>query len=285
MAAVSIGMPVYNGERYLDNALAAVSAQTFADLQIVISDNASMDGTPDIIASWAARDPRIVCHRQPENLGAKRNFEWVLRNSTSDWFMFASYDDGWSPDYIDVLHRAITAQPDTRLAAPQVIQINRDGSENRRLPFFESACNVSGLRKLRLLLKHARSGWYYGLHDRKTLLDAWNRTRNFPYAWGNDFLVLLPILLTGAVTGDNTAIFYQRITNVSDDCIPATLAAQKELFRKFVRESLDILAAAPLTPARRALLYPWIINYADRHAWRIRRLIRGSVKEFFGISQ
>lgn len=285
MATVSIGMPVYNGEKYLDEALTSLSAQTFSDLQIVISDNASTDATPDIIASWAARDTRVVFHRQHENIGAKRNFEWVLRNSESDWFMFASYDDWWSPTYVDVLYRAVTSQPNMKLAAPLAIQINRDGSENRRLPFFDPNCAASGLRRVRLLLKHVRSGWYYGLHNRNALVDAWTKSRKFPYAWANDFLVLLPILLTGDVTGDNDAIFYQRITNVSDNCIPSTLSSQKDLFWTFLRESLDILRVAPLTPAGRALLYPLIVNYADGHAWRIRRLIRSSIKEFFGVKQ
>ncbi len=283
MTSVSIGMPVYNGEKYLDAALAALSAQTFSDLQILISDNASTDATPDIISSWAARDPRITFHRQQENLGAKLNFEWVLRNSGSKWFMFASYDDLWSPNYVNVLFHEAISKPDIKLVAAQVIQVNIDGSENRRLPFFDPKCTASGLNRVRLLLKHVRSGWYYGLYDKSSIIAAWNKSQRFKYAWSNDYLVLLPILLTGNVAGSNDAIYYQRITNVSDECIPSTLSSQKDLFWAFLHESLSILREAPLSRIDRALLYPFMWHYADRHAWRVRRLIRSSIKEYFGV--
>jgi glycosyltransferase involved in cell wall biosynthesis len=283
MTSVSIGMPVYNGEKYLDAALAALSAQTFPNLRIVISDNASTDATPDIISSWAARDPRITSHRQQENVGAKLNFEWVLRNAESKWFMFASYDDSWSPNYVDVLYHEAISRPGIKLAAPLVVQVNADGSVNRRLPFFDPKCSASGLNRVRLLLKHVRSGWYYGLYDKNAIVDAWNKPRGFKYAWANDFLVLLPFLLSGNVAGNNDAIFYQRITNVTDAWIPVTLASQKDLFWAFFRESLDILRDAPLSGIEKTLLYPFMLNYADGHAWRVRRLIRSSIKEFFHV--
>ena len=73
MVSVTITLPVYNGADYLDQALASLSAQTFRDMQIIISDNASTDATPDIITAWKARDPRIVSHRQSENIGVMAN--------------------------------------------------------------------------------------------------------------------------------------------------------------------------------------------------------------------
>ncbi|MCI0563749.1 MAG: glycosyltransferase, partial [Nitrososphaera sp.] len=67
---VSVGMPVYNGERYVKAALDAVLAQTFRDFELIISDNASTDATGEICREYAARDPRIRYSRNDENIGA-----------------------------------------------------------------------------------------------------------------------------------------------------------------------------------------------------------------------
>ena len=70
---VSIGVPVYNGDRFLAETLDAILAQTFADFEVVIVDNASTDRTAEIGQAYAARDPRISYQRNPANIGAMRN--------------------------------------------------------------------------------------------------------------------------------------------------------------------------------------------------------------------
>ena len=66
---VSIGMPIYNGERYLRSALDSLLAQTFEAFEIIISDNASTDATPAICSAYAAKDPRIRYYRNERNIG------------------------------------------------------------------------------------------------------------------------------------------------------------------------------------------------------------------------
>ena len=70
MAAISVGMPVYNGERYLASAIESVLAQTFDDFELLIADNASTDDTEAICRDFASRDPRIRYTRHAENIGA-----------------------------------------------------------------------------------------------------------------------------------------------------------------------------------------------------------------------
>src|SRR5690554_2459238 len=101
MAAVTAGLAVYNGEKYLENAMAALSAQTFRDLRILVSDNCSTDSTPDILARWAKRDPRIDIHRQKENIGPVRNFRYVMETAQSPWFMMCAHDDRWTPNFVE----------------------------------------------------------------------------------------------------------------------------------------------------------------------------------------
>lgn len=62
-------MPVYNGQRYVGEAIASVVGQGFADFEFVIIDDGSTDRTPAILAEWAAHDSRIHVHRSPRNEG------------------------------------------------------------------------------------------------------------------------------------------------------------------------------------------------------------------------
>jgi glycosyltransferase involved in cell wall biosynthesis len=97
---VSIGLPVYNGERYLTEALDSILAQDFEDFELILSDNASTDATQDICEAYARRDRRIAYSRLPENLGAARNFNRVFHMSTGEFFKWAAYDDRIHPTFL-----------------------------------------------------------------------------------------------------------------------------------------------------------------------------------------
>jgi glycosyltransferase involved in cell wall biosynthesis len=97
---VSIGMPVYNGEKYIREALGSLLAQTFTDFELIISDNASTDGTEAICREYAARDSRIRYVRQSENRGPAPNFQYVLNEAVGQYFMWAAADDEWLPTFV-----------------------------------------------------------------------------------------------------------------------------------------------------------------------------------------
>ncbi len=101
--AVSIGMPVYNGAKFIREALDSLLAQSFADFELIISDNASTDDTQTICQSYARQDLRVTYIRQEQNLGAVRNFLFVLRQSRGTYFMWAAHDDVWSPNWLEAL--------------------------------------------------------------------------------------------------------------------------------------------------------------------------------------
>ena len=98
--AVSIGMPVYNGEKSIREALDSLLAQTFTDFELIISDNASTDATESICREYAARDSRINYVRQKENIGGCANFQFVLDKAHGRYFMWAAADDVRSTDFI-----------------------------------------------------------------------------------------------------------------------------------------------------------------------------------------
>lgn len=100
---VSIGLPIYNGERYLEESLRALLEQTMIDFEVVISDNASTDGTERICRKYQLLDKRIRYYRQDKNMGPGRNFMFVLREAHGRYFMWAAADDKWSDQWLEVL--------------------------------------------------------------------------------------------------------------------------------------------------------------------------------------
>jgi glycosyltransferase involved in cell wall biosynthesis len=109
---VSIGMPVFNGEKVIKNALDSLLGQSFPDFELIISDNASTDGTERICREYAARDRRIRYVRQPHNIGATANYKFVLDEAGGEFFMWAASDDVRSPDFIELNARFLSEHPE-----------------------------------------------------------------------------------------------------------------------------------------------------------------------------
>ena len=91
--SLSIGLPVYNGERFLAKAIASLLIQEFEDFELIISDNGSNDKTEAICRDAAARDSRVRYLRSNENRGATWNFRRVLEAASGEFFKYAAYDD------------------------------------------------------------------------------------------------------------------------------------------------------------------------------------------------
>lgn len=106
---LSVGLPVYNGEKYLAESLDALLGQSYGDFELVISDNASTDGTEEICREYLAKDSRISYYRQPVNIGATPNHNWTFEHSGGELFKWASYDDLYGRD---LLLRCIEALDD-----------------------------------------------------------------------------------------------------------------------------------------------------------------------------
>jgi glycosyltransferase involved in cell wall biosynthesis len=125
---VSIGLPVYNGERYLPECFDALLGQTFGDFELVVSDNASTDATEAICRDYAARDPRVRYHRQPVNRGAARNFNEAFCLSRCEYFKWAAYDDVCRPEFLSRCVAVLDAEPDVIWCHPLTRHI--DGAGN-----------------------------------------------------------------------------------------------------------------------------------------------------------
>jgi glycosyltransferase involved in cell wall biosynthesis len=125
---VSIGLPVYNGENYLREALDALLAQTFEDFELIISDNASTDATESICREYAAKDPRIRYVRQQRNLGAIPNQAMVFALSQGEYFKLAAHDDLYDRDLIRSCVAVLDAEPDVVLCHADMAYIDGSGA-------------------------------------------------------------------------------------------------------------------------------------------------------------
>src|SRR5512147_185345 len=112
---VSIGLPVYNGENFLEAAVRSVLSQSLDDLQLVISDNASTDRTAEICRDYAAADPRVVYLRNETNLGAAPNYNRTFHESTGRYFKWLAHDDQMGPQYLERTVGALEARPEAVL--------------------------------------------------------------------------------------------------------------------------------------------------------------------------
>lgn len=128
---VTIGIPVYNGEDYLETALADVLGQTYPDIELVISDNCSTDGTEKICRRFAADHANVRYIRQPANIGVFRNLEYLAEAATGEYFAWLAADDGIDPAFIASLVEEFEAGPDIVLAGADVLVIDAHGQPVR----------------------------------------------------------------------------------------------------------------------------------------------------------
>jgi len=111
VARVSIGLPVYNGERFLADAIESLLAQTFEDFEILISDNASTDRTLEICRRYAEQDSRVVVHSFERNIGAAPNFNRAFELARGQYFKWAAHDDLCRPQYLQECVAVLDAEP------------------------------------------------------------------------------------------------------------------------------------------------------------------------------
>jgi glycosyltransferase involved in cell wall biosynthesis len=131
---VSIGLPVYNGEAYLRQALDSILSQTYGEFELVISDNASNENTEMICREYAAADARIRYHRQTRNRGVTWNFRRVVLLSSGKYFLWTSHDDLLAPNYVESCVAILEHNPNVVLCYSDPVNIDEAGKR------FEPGC-------------------------------------------------------------------------------------------------------------------------------------------------
>jgi cellulose synthase/poly-beta-1,6-N-acetylglucosamine synthase-like glycosyltransferase len=139
---VTVGMPVYNGARYLAETLDCWLAQDYDDFELLVCDNASTDATAEILAKYASENPRIRVVRRDETVPVCDNFNGVARDGSSEFFAWAACDDPRDSTFL----RKLVAEPEAVLAYSQICYVGDGRRDHRHLPV-ERPVAVEALRK------------------------------------------------------------------------------------------------------------------------------------------
>lgn len=211
---VSIGLPTYNGARFIRDALDCLVGQDYPNLEILVSDNASTDETAAIVTAFAARDPRVRLIRQPTNTGSAENFNRVFRETSGPLFMWAADDDQWEPGYVSSCVGALTVDPTAVLACTRLRFLGEmdDPVYTDQFALFDNPdlSSPSVQRRVRELL--SRYGWYaiYGVIRRDVLA----RTRLATSVFGADVILLVELALRGPFVLVDDPLFRYRLAEV-----------------------------------------------------------------------
>lgn len=208
MPQVSFGLPVYNGERYLAQAIESVLGQDLDDFELNISDNASTDGTEDIVRGYAATDHRIRYERQETNRGGVWNFQRVFEMSTADYFTWICADDWKSSDFASSTVQtmksagptAVVAYTRTHLVGPDGEFLDSLHDDELDLDHPEPHVRVSRL------LRAQASPLIYGL----IRSDVLAKTRGFTASIAPDVVMLVELACRGTLHLTGRTGFFQR---------------------------------------------------------------------------
>lgn len=128
MPLVTIGVPVYNSQKYLRQSLDSLLAQTYTDFVLVICDNASTDATAEICQEYVRRDSRVKYFRNPVNIGMTGNFNRVFELTTTKYIKWSTADDYWSPDMLADAVAVMEADPSVGVCYPQTTVVDDEGN-------------------------------------------------------------------------------------------------------------------------------------------------------------
>ena len=129
---VSIGLPVFNGEQFLEQSLDSILSQTYTNFELIISDNASSDRTESICRQYAERDARLRYYRQPRNRGVTWNFRQVALLARGEYFLWIAHDDRFAPEYLERCHGFLQNNTTTVLCYSKAVEMDEYGTQLTR---------------------------------------------------------------------------------------------------------------------------------------------------------
>ena len=223
MALITVGVPVYNGERYLARTLDSLLNQTVRDFIVLVGDNASTDRTAAIVESYAARDSRVRHVRHPRNLGAAANYTRLCQMAETEFFRWSAGDDCSEPRFLEVCLEGLQRDPEAVLVYPRIMMID---AEDQRLGEYEEG----------LHLPHARpSDRFFTLLQNIRLCNAlygvgrtavFRRTRLLGSYLGSDMVFQAELSLYGKIVEVSETLLLRRMHD--DSFTSMTLQQQRE---------------------------------------------------------
>jgi glycosyltransferase involved in cell wall biosynthesis len=277
---VTIGLPIYNGEQLLPQALESLLTQDFDDFEVVISDNASVDGTPELCAAYAAKDPRIRYVRNERNLGSIPNFNKLVGLARGEYFKWAAHDDWCEPQFVRRAVEVLDADPGVVLCHAKATRVDEDGHTMVVDLDPLDVRSPDPAERFRQVLWSLRAIYpIYGV----IRTEALRRTQLFRSHSGSDRILLAELSLLGQLHQIPELLLYERETLSSrSNRRPSFFDTQNKDRPPFKHWRLCsghlavVLGSGQLTPAQKAELARSVLA---RYAIRDGRLMLADVKQ------
>jgi len=207
---VSICMPVHNGENFIADAIASILGQTFSDLELIVTDNASTDRTQGIVRDFAGRDARVRYVRNEKNIGAAANYNLGFDLSRGRYVKWAAHDDTLSANFLERTVAILDADPSVSIAFGRTQCIDGEGAElpMQGYPMPEIRDDAAKRRFARALRGGGSCFPIFGLFRSEQLSRSSLHRKSY---YGSDRALIVEMLVLGKLRFDEEAIFFNRI--------------------------------------------------------------------------
>lgn len=218
MAKLFIGLPVYNGEDFLKEAIDSIRNQTFTDWVMLISDDNSTDKTEEICQEYCKLDSRIsyIKRRVAENA-----FDTFINTAESEYFMFIADDDVYYSEFLQSCINNLENNPKADMAFCNIVNIDTYGRIIRDdYPCFSRfSSKIRLINVARCILEpeiFGRANLIMAVFRRELFTQMWQIYRFATYGWGNDNCFVLGCLARGNLVVDKRVLFEKRIDRSTD---------------------------------------------------------------------
>jgi glycosyltransferase involved in cell wall biosynthesis len=269
---LSVGLPVYNGEKYLAESLDSLLGQTYEDFELIISDNASTDSTGEICRRYAKQDSRIRYIQQPRNIGLAANHNFVIGQARGDLFKWASDDDLCARDLVGGCVAALDEYPQVVLTHSRTAMIDSAGTVIRLYDYRVAVSSAHAPERFRSMLFDGWDDYSYGV-VRTTVLRRISLLGSHHFA---DRTIVTEIGLHGPFYQIPDWLHFRREhadrppwATVRHRC--ATMDPRRasrlrhpvaRLYGEYAWSYVSMIRRAPLTPAERQECYRHLARWA-----------------------
>ncbi len=208
---VSIGLPVYNGEPYLRDAIQSILSQSYPNIELIICDNASTDGTQEICSAIAATQPHVRYHRNQDNMGAAYNYNLTFSLSHGIFFKWASADDLISPLFIESCLEELQKKPNAVLCYPKTTMIDENGK------FIEAYADLMDLQDQKVFTRYQKFYQRLKISEKCNAIfglirsSSLKKTRLIDHFVNSDTVLLSELVLLGQIVEVGKPLFFRRI--------------------------------------------------------------------------
>jgi glycosyltransferase involved in cell wall biosynthesis len=277
---LSVGLPVYNGERYIRQSIESLLGQSYTDFELIISDNASTDDTGYICRQFAKDDSRIRYFRQPQNIGLAPNHNFVVHESKGEFFKWASNDDLYARTLLERCVAALDEYPDVVLAHSWTAKIDTAEIVTAAFEYPMSTSSPQASERFRSVLFDSGGDDDYGVMR----IDVLRRTAMKESYHHADHTIIAELALHGRFyqvpdwlyfrrehPGQNgRASIRKRCSNMDPRRANPLLHPVPRLYAEYVWGYFAAIRHAPLSREDRRDCYRHLVHWLRSRAWSSR---------------